>query len=287
MNDGNGYVAVEQRVGWLVPLIGVTDAWEVNVKIPGGACICGGLPSDGETRAKIPWSTRDAELRHIAQENTQVGTEDDAEPPAQTTRFRRSLIEGQEAVCLTGNMVRTMLQEAGRGIYSDDPGWFTLRRALRYNLRIEPTNFPLLRKGQPLLEPDGIMDLPRTIRRPPYERSVVQRPEFVRGPIEIHFTLAASRVGQGAIVTGEVLKALLEYSGSFLGLGSHRGIDSTPAGRPGVFEVVYFERADPGVLLPPGFAPPKLVMAEKKPRANAKTAPALAVRQEGDETSDD
>ena len=83
-----------------------------------------------------------------------------------------------------------------------------------------------------MAEPDGIMDLPRTIRKPPFERSIVQRPEFVRGPIEIAFTLAVSRRGQGAIITEQVLQSLLGYAGSFIGLGSHRGIDSTPAGTP-------------------------------------------------------
>lgn len=266
--------AVERPVGFLFPLVGSTDAWRVRLHFPEDSVICGGLAADAETRSKMPWKLRDEELRRLAESTSSTGDEDDESPGPMITKFRRRA-DGE--LCASANQVRTLMQEAARALYGADPGYFVLRRVLRSNIRYEPTLIPILRRDHPLYEPDGVLELARPIRKPPFERSIIQRPEYVKGPLDVHFTVVIARVGTAAVLTGEVLKVLLTYGGAYLGLGSHRGVDDVITGRPGKYVVQRFEPI-PTQDIYPGMEEmdvPRLSHWEKPKRAAAvrKTSP--------------
>lgn len=268
-----GNIAVDQAVGHLFALKHATDAWQVRLVIPQGACLCGGLSESALVRAARPWRERREEMRRLAVAVSaatlpaQDGKEGD-EPLI--TVFRRDPRDG--ALCIAGNQVRTMLQETARALFEGDPGYRRLQYGLHRNLRVEPTIIPLWRQGEDgrwrkVTKPDGILELPRQVRKPPYERSVVQRPEYVRGPLQLRMLLVAKRVGAGESLTDEVLLYLMEYAGVYVKLGAHRGLEDTPAGEPGRFEIESWQhhRLEP----PP---PPTLSASSRKRRGKAAPA---------------
>ncbi len=240
-------IAVTKPVGTLFPLREATDVWQAQVEIPAGGVLCGGMSSSARARSEMPYPTRITELQSIAQQVSEE-TLPDLESPGLTV-FRRHPESG--ALCISANQIRTMLQEAAKAVYEGKAEYYRLRSALRRNLRIEPTLIPILRPSsegewEPVVKPDGVLELPRLVRRPPYERSVLQQPEFVRGPIRLQFTLHAMRIGAGEVLTDEVLRFLLEYAGQFVKLGAHRGLEDTWHGEPGRFTVTAWEHRQIG-----------------------------------------
>ncbi len=141
--------------------------------------------------------------------------------------------------------------------------YFKLRKALRANFRVDPTLLPLWTgtglASLSIAEPTGIIDLPRPIRRPPFERSIVTRAEYVEGPFHVSFQLGIVSTGNARVMTGDVIETLLSYVGEVIGLGSHRGLDNVRGLEPGMFVVSKFEPVElpkegkiPTLKAPPG-----------------------------------
>lgn len=251
----DGEVAISEAVGHLFPIAHATDVWAVTLHVPEDACLCAGMSESAGVRAAMPYRERLEEMRRLAAAVSEATLPaGDGHEEALATVFRRRPRDG--ALCIAANQVRTMLQETARALYEGDPGYYTLRTALRRNLRVEPTIIPIRRptgngRWQVVTEPDGILELPRQVRKPPYERSVLQRPEYVRGPLQLRLLLVAKRVGAGEALSDDVLLYLLEYAGPFVGLGAHRGLEDTPVGEPGRFEIVRWEHHQLEAPAPP------------------------------------
>lgn len=246
---------LRQRIGWLMAEEEATDVVAVRLLVPPGAVLCAGMNASAEARSQMPWRERYEELRQLA---LQEGEETLPQPGDELeatlwTVFRRRPEDG--AICMSANQVRSLLQAAARALYTREEGQRTLANALREHMAVWPTRIPILRDGKPIKEPDGVLELPRPIKRPPFERSVIQQPEYVRGPVTLEFLLELARVGKGQVLTEEVLRQLLRYGGRYIGLGSHRGLDDTVAGKPGVFQVVQWEWHHLRDITPPTLRP--------------------------------
>lgn len=284
--------AQDDAIEVLPPPRWLTHAWAVELQFPRSSMILGGMPADQETRAKIPWKERYEGLRELAaaanappvlpgsilddpgkltEELPEGFTEETLNPlPAVDTEqlvtvFRRDARHGG-GVALAANQVRTALQAAAAALYEGQTKqYFKLRKALRANFRVDPTLLPLwgpssdTRLTMAIAEPTGIIDLPRPIRRPPFERSVVTRAEYVEGPFSVSFQLGIVATGNARVMTGEVIETLLSYVGEVIGLGSHRGLDNVRGLEPGMFVVSKFESVElevsdkiPTLKAPPG-----------------------------------
>lgn len=176
--------------------------------------------------ADRPWPQylKEEEERQRTAEETAEETE------AVVTRVGFRRVNG--SLALSANQIRSMLQECTRALLQGKGSKVLLhQQALRTNLWVEPTRI-LLNKEVP----DGVATLPRTIRRPPFERSVVNQVEYVNPPITLEFTLKVVETGRGAVLTSEWLKTLFEHGQLFVGLGAHRGLEEF-----GRYELKVFE----------------------------------------------
>lgn len=201
-----------------------TDVCEVALGMAGR--MYGGMNASREVLANRPWKERNEDLRKIAQEVNAEALPDDEEAGPQQTVYRRTK-DGELAI--SAGQIRTFLQEVAADALAGRPNYFVLRRALRRQLFIEPTLIILERGGKAVQEPDGIDYIPRPIRRPPFERSVVHEPEYV-DKATVRFNMYIGRFGSGMSITDEVLAFLFAHGGQYVGLGAHRGLTDHEAG---------------------------------------------------------
>ena len=204
-----------EQTGRLQPSM-ATHTYHVTLEVQ--TVLCGGLDPNSEEQGKRPWPERIEALRQIAAEMREETAPEDT---SLITVFRR----WEAALALSAGQIRSLLQEAAQALYTGQAGYFSLRFALRRNMVITPTLLPLSRDGARLTEPDGILDMPRPIRKPPFERSIIQRPEYLRPPIQIQFALSVAEIAAGGTLQEQVLRYMLEYAGQYIGLGAHRGQD--------------------------------------------------------------
>lgn len=208
--------------------------------------ICGGVSAvmadrpwpryikEEEERQKVAAATAEA----TEPLKLQPGTEEPAEAVEMRVGFRRNAFG---VLCLSANQVRSMLAEATRARMTGETGVMRQLQALRTNLWVEPMLLRLQRPGvssvnAEVKEPDGVVALPRTIRRPPFERSVVNVVEYLEPPVLVACVLQVSDVGRGKTLSSGQLEGLLEHASHFVGLGAHRGLQEF-----GRFRVVKFE----------------------------------------------
>lgn len=234
----------------------VTGAWpwthHYTVELETTGPLYGGMSASKEAYEKMPWATRSEELRKAAAKLTEETVEME-EGPVSLTVFRR--VPGTGALALSANQIRSMLQETAAAVYQGKTGYFSLRAGLRRNLLFQPTLLELRQRTWeafaatvgsgspdpmdawgPATEPDGVGYFPRTIRKPPFERSIEANPEYVNPPVLISFDTYVLQEGTGRTLTKAVLRALFDYAGSFIGAGAHRGLDGL-----GTFQVTRFE----------------------------------------------
>jgi len=219
------YIRDPQEVAPLVDRRWVTHRYEVTLRL---TSIAGGLPADPATLLAMPIPDK-LEPEEVAQLGTAALLPGPEEAGKATKVFRRS--NGHIAV--SANQLRTMLSESARALYTGTPGIFTLQKALYSNARIEPGLIELDRSA-----PDAHYVQGRTIRRPPFERSVVNDAEVVTGDIAIAFELLVCALGYGTMLREEVLRTLFEYAGEQIGLGADRKLAF------GRFKVERFELAE-------------------------------------------
>lgn len=194
---------------------------EVELLIPTGIMLLGGMPGDQEANEKRPYKERREELIAAAAGLTELTVPNE---PILTV-FRRHPDTG--ALCLSAGQIRSAIAEVAKANWTVGEA-MALQRGARGNFAVEPTLIPILRDGKPLTEPDGIGDKRRPINKPPHERSVIIYPERVSGPLTLAFEcyiVRTASVGGKAISDPGVLHYLFEYMGGLIGLGSHRGID--------------------------------------------------------------
>lgn len=198
---------------------------EYRVTLKMTSALAGGVSS---AMAERPWPQylKDQEER----EHTAEETAEEAEALVMRVGFRR--VNGKLA--LSANQIRSMLQECTRALKQGQKGAMVCQQALRTNLWVEPTRIVLDKS-----EPDGVVKLPRTIRRPPFERSVVNEVEYVDPPVVLEFGLKVINEGRGTVLTEDWLKKLFEHGQLFVGLGAHRGLEEF-----GRFKLARFEKVD-------------------------------------------
>ena len=220
-------VAPSSKQGPLLPEGLATDRYDVILHVVGR--LYGGMPARRETLEKMPWRERNEQLQAqaaAASEETLPGEEQAAEL---VTVFRRH----NGALAISANQLRTFMQEVAADWMGADSEYYVLRRALRRNLLVVPTLIPVERREpggySPVDEPDSIDYIPRPIRRAPFERSILQQPEYV-ADVYLRFSLLVGRWGSGVTLGEEVLRYLLEVGMTYVGLGAQRGLQEVGRG---------------------------------------------------------
>lgn len=142
------------------------------------------------------------------------------------TVFRR---DPSGNLIITDTMIRGFLKEGASAIGAEGSTWGLTSKIDKFvfvtNENKRPIRMlPLLRDGQPITAPDGILERPLRAMTKQGPRIALAASEIVKAPITLSFYITLVGVNEwksGKPITEEILKSWFSY-GQFTGLGQYR-----------------------------------------------------------------